>query len=262
MRGFLDVVESMQREGDVWRADIGHDWLQGRTCYGGMIAACAAQALGELTGEAAPLVSLDGGFFAPISPGQVELRAQVLRAGRYTTQAAVEVWSKGVMSARFDGVFGTRRESAVEVAAVKPAPSMALSDAPVLPFIEGVTPQFTKHFAYHWTEGGFPFTGTAQAVLGGYVRHMTRHNWGAPSILGLVDAWPAPVLPLAEKPVAASTVRWSCHLLNDPPEGFVGAWWYRAEAVASRGGYATTVARLYAGEVCVAWSEQLVTVFG
>jgi acyl-CoA thioesterase len=156
-------------------------------------------------------------------------------------------------------VFGTDRSSRITVAPDVPAPSKPLADAQRFPFVPGLTPQFTQHFEFRLTEGELPFSGSTEATIGGYVRHLTEAS-GVEALLALIDAWPAPVLSLGRAPFFASTIRWSAQLVAEPPR-WPEYFWFRSDCVSARGGYATTVGRLYADDVLVAFSDQLVAVF-
>ena len=212
-----------------------------------------------LTGER-PLATLDVAFLAPIGPGEVEITTEVLREGRYVSQASAEVRFAGILGARVHGVFAEPKESEIQVTARPPVRAKGPDEGLSLPFIPGLTPAFTQHLDYSLTEGDFPFSGSESARIGGYCRHKTAAQ-GVESVIALLDAWPAPVLPLGSRVFPASTVRWSLHLLGAAPPAFDGHWWFESECVSARDGYATTVGRLYAGDVLVGWTEQFLAVF-
>jgi acyl-CoA thioesterase len=136
-----------------------------------------------------------------------------------------------------------------------------LNEGTRLPYLPGVTPEFTRHFEFHYTEGGLPFSGSKEPVLGGFFRHQSQAS-GLEAVVALVDAWPAPLLPLATGPLPASSIRWSAHFMGAPPTSFDGYWWYRSHVIRAESGYASIVGRLYAGDTLIAWSEQLVAAYG
>ena len=240
--------------------EIPPDWMQGRTAFGGLVAALAVRAMRQCIPSERELLALDVAFVAPLGPGKVEFATEELREGRYVSQAAAVVHFNGALATRIHGVFGTRRPSRLDLPPSPPVPSKPLEAGKRLPFLPGITPAFTRHFEFHFTEGDLPFSGSQQAVLGGYFRHTTAAS-GIEAIVALADAWPAPILAVASGPFPASSIRWSLHLVGSPPPDFDGYWWYRGQTEQASGGYATTVGRLYAGDQLVAWSEQLVAIF-
>lgn len=262
MAGFLDCLESMTRAGDGWTAHVLPDWMQGRTCFGGLMAAWAVRALRNTLEKPSPLVSVHVLFIGPAA-GEVAISAQVLRSGRAVTQGEAQVTAGGQIVAKVLAIFGDQRPSKIAVNPPPPAPSKPIADGFEFPYLPGITPEFTKNFSYMLTEGAMPFTGAPAPGIGGFVKHATRHDRSAESVLALVDAWPAPVLPLANAPFAASTVNWSCHFVGDwnpadAPDDFL---WFNSDTISAHDGYATTTATLYAGPKLIAWSEQLVAVF-
>ena len=150
---------------------------------------------------------------------------------------------------------------------VEPPPRPARPDPEGLvdlPYIEGVTPAFTRAFAFRWTDGAYPFSGAEQAGLGGWCRH--RDDPGPDpyvALVGLLDAWPSPVVSMFRRPGPASSVTWSS-LFYEVPAAIDAHqwWWYGSEAVAAGHGYAGFRASLYGPSGRLAATvEQLVAVF-
>ena len=241
--------------------EIPSDWMQGRTAFGGLLAAMATRAMGQRIPAGRDLLGLDVAFIAPAGPGPVTIEVQSLREGRFVSQASAEIRFEGSTATRVHGIFGTRRDSRLVVPAAPAVPSKPRDRGLRLPFLPGITPEFTQHFEFHFTEGGLPFSGASEPVIGGFFRHLTEAS-GMEAVVALVDAWPAPLLPVASGPVPASSIHWSTHIVSPPPQDFDGYWWHRAHVVQANGGYGSIVARLYADKTLIAWSEQLVAVYG
>jgi hypothetical protein len=185
----------------------------------------------------------------------------ILRQGRYVTQVEARMLQAGEERARISGVFGQARPSSIAIAAPAGKPSSPVEGTFAVPYIPNVTPVFVRNFDLHWTEGDFPFTGSKDAVVGGYCRHRTKAT-GVEAIVGLADAWPAPVLPLLNRPAPASSVRWTLHIVGELPAD-PNAWcWLRSSAITAGGGYATMKMHLHGPDLgLIAWGEQLVAVF-
>ncbi|MGL6110618.1 MAG: hypothetical protein ACRC2B_11030, partial [Rubrivivax sp.] len=54
LNSFTSLVEQRDSKDGAVRFVVGDDWLQGRTCYGGLISALAVQAMRDRAGAAWP----------------------------------------------------------------------------------------------------------------------------------------------------------------------------------------------------------------
>jgi acyl-CoA thioesterase len=258
-----------------WTGSVTPDWAQGRTTYGGLVAAIAARAAAEVAGPERPIRTMDIAFVAPLPAGGIGVDVDVLGSGRAVTQLGVSLHSGDAPAARVHVVAGAPRPSAVRVC---PAPTALTPGEPLeqgmdLPYRPGITPVFTQQFQYRWVSKTSPFTGGGPetALIDGWMRHRTPAA-GMPALVALLDAWPPAVLPMLTGPTPVSTVRWAIHLagpgLDAPAEPGLDApagepWvWYEARTVSAEAGYATAQASMYtaAGRL-LAWSEQLITVY-
>lgn len=253
------------------KVEIPAGWTQGRATYGGLAAALVyeaiAAALPDDANADAPLRSLTVSFVAPAQVGPLEARAQVLRAGRSAIQIeARALQGEQVVTAALAS-FGRARESSIAVSPGKGTEFMPPPDCEALPFIEGLVPEFTRHFEYRIGAGGMPFSGSSEPRLGGWVRF--RQATGPVSIghlLALIDAWPPAVLPMLKQLSPASSLTWTLEILPSALEQAQNGeeWWqYLAEVEQAEHGYGVTQAKLWdARGNLVALSRQTVTVFG
>lgn len=259
-------------------AIIPNGWTQGRATFGGLAAALLYQPIEsalESTTQSAiadtPLRSLTISFVAPAEAGELQTRAQVLRAGRSAVQIQAHA-SQGeqVVTAALAS-FGKPRESAVAVATEPAPPFKAPDTCEALPYIEGLVPEFTQHFDYRLAVGALPFTGSCDPRLGGWIRF--KHVSGAATtahLLALIDAWPPAILSQLKTLAAASSLTWTlemmpaAHRAKATASTDSGDWWqYLAEVEQAEDGYAAIRARLWdASGQLMALSRQTVTVFG
>jgi len=201
-------------------------------------------------------------FARPLAPGRVVASRQELRRGKSTRFFRVELFDHDGESALVASlVFGRARNEAMRVA------GPTWTDAPDpetlqdLPYIEGVTPEFTKHVAFRWVDGAFPYSGADQAKFRAYARFRAPAG-GPEGLLALLDVWPCPSLSVLSKPAAASTVQWTAHFV-DVPERLESWLAYEYETVAGEGGFHSARGQLFAPDGrLLALSEQLVAVFG
>lgn len=264
MQSFAEVVDWAPDGPNAWLGEVPSEWMQGRAAFGGIVAAVGLRALRASLGEGRVPRSIHTSFFGPLGPGPARVTAEIVRRGRFVTHGRAEVRQGDVLQAQVTATFADDRDSGVLVEAptrpARPGPE-GLMD---LPYIDGVTPAFTRAFALRWTDGAIPFSGAKQAGLGGWCRHRSdpgRDPYAA--LVGLLDLWPSPVVSMLSRPGPASSVTWSS-LFYDVP-AVVDAeewWWYASEAVAARNGYAGFRASLYGPSGRLAATvEQLVAVF-
>lgn len=264
MQSFAEVVAWQPEGPSTWVGEVPPEWMQGRASFGGIVAAVGLRALRALLGDERVPRSIHTSFFGPLGPGPARVTAEVVRRGRFVTHGRAEIWQGDSLQAQVTATFADDRDSGVIVEGTplpaKPGPE-GLVD---LPYIDGVMPAFTRFFAFRWTDGAMPFSGSKTAGLGGWCRH--RSDPGADpyvALLGLLDAWPSPVMPMLDRPSPASSVTWSS-LFYDVPAVIDAEqwWWYGSEVVAAHGGYAGSRASLYGPSGRLAATvEQLVAVF-
>ena len=252
------------------RFPVTADWLQGRTCYGGMISALAVVAMRERAGAAWPadvsLRALQTSFVGPVAAGAVDITVTVLRQGRNICQVQALVQQQGQVAALLMGVFSADRASTLRPRLPqRPAPRR-LADAiepPASP--PAAAPVFLQHFDMRWSDGSPPFSGgdgwTSEIHMRLRPDEAAALSTELQAVL-LADLSPTPVIGQLTKPGANSSVTWSLEL-RPVPAGSDGGWW-RAdnESTMVDGGYVNQSARLWAPDgQLAAYGSQLVAVF-
>ncbi|MBI4952987.1 MAG: thioesterase family protein [Myxococcales bacterium] len=260
------VASAVDARGDGFLARVPEDWTQGRGAFGGLIAAQGLRALSARVPPERALRSVVVDFVSPAVAGPVEVEVRLLRAGRALTHAEARIVQAGETCAVVVAAFGASRPSTLALAPASPPAAPPAEALARFPYVEGFTPAFTQHFDFRWASDRFPFAGASVANVGGWIRHAAPTPVDAAALLALVDAWPAPVLPLLPARVPASTVTWMVDLAVAPPAaGFAPeAWWrFEADGIAASDGYATVDGRMWddRGRL-VAASRQSVAVFG
>jgi acyl-CoA thioesterase len=254
-----------RRDHDLFYGDIDETWSQGRSTYGGLVAAGALGAMQTLVDPARPVRSLLVNYVAPVEPGAVVCRVELLRAGRAATQLLARVEQDGAVGLVVNGVFGEERSSPVQVAA-RAQPALTPVDATAdIPFIEELSPRFTRLVRYRWGRGSLPFSGGDSSDIGGHVRFKDAvGEIDARVVVGLLDAWPAPVMSRVLGPVRASSMSWCIDFLQPLPAASADGWWsYAADTRCAADGYAAHEEWLWSPQgQAVAHGSQLVAVFG
>ncbi|WP_226666162.1 acyl-CoA thioesterase [Microbulbifer aggregans] len=247
-------------------------WGQGRATFGGMAAALLYEAVEEELSRTVegsiPLRSLTLSFVAPAEVGELNTSVTTLRAGRSAVQIEARATQGNQVVTAALASFGRPRESTIVVRPAAAPAFPAPQDCEALPYIEGIVPEFTRHFDYRIAAGGLPFSGNSEACLGGWIRFKSPTGPTAIShLLALIDAWPPAVLPMLKQPAPASSMAWTVEILQSAQEQSEANgedWWqYLAEVDQAGDGYAVTQARLWDAQGnLVALSRQTVSVFG
>jgi len=260
---FSETLDSMTREGETFRVNVADTWTQGRSVFGGMQSAVALRAMRALLPSDLPLRVLQTTFVAPVPPGDVRVRAQVLRTGKNVTHVEARLFDGNSTAAIVIGVFGSSRSSRVRV-----LPEQPKVDAPSpleLPLGRGLGPSFTQHFEVRWLTGGFPFTGstgrTASIEIGlpdGAASVTAEH------VLAIADMPPPIALSFLESPAPGSSVTWTMELLRDSLAGLsLRGWRLDVEIVAGQDGYTSQSVMVWGpGGEPVALSRQSMVIFG
>lgn len=241
-------------------------WTQGRATFGGLVAAMLYEQMASELPSESSLRSFTTSFVGPVAPGEINTRADVLRAGRSVTQVQGHLDQDDAVMLAGLASFGRGRESSVLAkgpsAPEYPSPDKCLP----LPYIEGVVPEFTQKFDYRIACGGLPFSGAKERILGGWVRFKdgSEGRTGISHLLALIDAWPPATLPMMKEPAPASSLTWTVEFMEPLPERTASDWWqYEAEVEQAEDGYAVIQARLWdADGRLTALSRQMVTIFG
>src|ERR1700746_1294275 len=126
---YSEVLDTVRADNGAWTADIPDSWGQGRTAFGGLLAAWLVRAMRGLVPQAAPLRVLQTTFVAPVAPGRVRIEAQVLRTGKSTTHAEARIKVDGHVGCLGVAVFGLARPSVIDTRPPPPQQVPAPADS-------------------------------------------------------------------------------------------------------------------------------------
>ncbi len=267
---FSTLAARRQSTDEGVRFEVSDDWLQGRTCYGGLVSALAVQAMRDRAGAHWPaqvsLRALQTSFVGPVSSGPLDIAVTVLRQGRNVCQVQAQVQQDGQVAAVLLGVFSADRASSLhQRLPQRPAPRREADELPAPAARPAGAPAFLQHFDMRWAEGPPPFTGGEGWATCIHMRLQAVEAATLSSELQtvlLADLSPTPVIGQLSRPCANSSVSWALELRPvdpGPPSG-----WWRAdnESLMVDGGYVNQSARLWApsGQLA-AYGYQVVAVF-
>ena len=242
-------------------------WSQGRSCFGGLIAALQFEAMSAKVPVDRPVRSLAICFVGPPAiDTPISFEVEILREGKAVSQVLGRAVQNGETVTLVQGSFGAPRESMIAVQA-EPAPALKpVEDVAAFPFISGVMPEYLRFIDMRWALGGLPYTHTQSPAIGGYARlkDVEEEKMTEAHLLALVDSWPPAVLPHLNKPAPGSSLTWTIEFVQPLPELTARDWTqYKAVIEHARDGYGHVAAGLWTpkGEL-VAISRQTVAVFG
>ena len=242
-------------------------WGQGRSCFGGLMAALQFEAMRAKVAADRPVRSLAICFVGPPAVDvPISFEVEILREGKAVSQVLGRAVQNGQTVTLIQGSFGAPRESTIAVQA-QPAPSFKpVQDVPAFPFIPGVMPEYLRFIEMRWALGAMPYSNTPSPAIGGYarLRDVEEETLTEAHLLALVDTWPPATLPHLSKPAPGSSLTWTIEFVQPLPAMTTHDWTqYRAVIEHARDGYGHVAAALWTpkGEL-VAISRQTVTVFG
>ncbi len=258
---FSDVLASLAEDGDGFAIDLTEDWRQGRTAYGGVSAALCYEAAKRKFGLQGMLRSAQIAYIGPAS-GRLTLAPTLLRQGKSTTFAAVDLAGESGLAVRALFVFGAPRPSALDLQRL-PAPTAPPPDA-VDPFFRGgVGPAFAQHFEVRLVRGSRPVSGAAEADILLWARHRDAGARGMAALLALADAPPPAAMTMFRAPAPISTMTWMVDVIDAGPETTDGWWLLRSTAETAKEGYSAQAMTLWsASGTPVFIGRQSVAVFG
>lgn len=241
------------------------DWSQGRTVYGGLSAAMVFAAIQEQVSDDRVMRSFNCNFVGPLNAEQpFKITVEVLREGKNASQVLARAIQDDKTAVLCQACFGVERDSKVAVLN-NDTHGMTLPKKPkFIPQIPKVTPKFLRHFDLAMDDGGWPFTGSKQSHVHGWMRYKeTPAAITDAHLIGMIDAWPPTVLQMLRWPAPASTMSWNVEFIH-PHSAFAPNDWfaYQATTRQAAGGYGHTEANIWdqQGEL-VAISRQAVAVF-
>ena len=258
----LDKAENSAGEEPL---SVSDDWMQGRTAYGGLVAAMALKSMRGHVNPERKVRSLFFSFVGPLNSEPFFIQTQLLRKGKSVTTVESKLIQSDKICCKAVGSFGADRESAIRVEPVErpvmPDPAEALE----LPYIEGLTPAFTRHFDYRWAIGELPFSGKGGQEIGGWISFREEtdcltEEW----LIALADAWPTPVLSKLKEPAASSTMAWALGFVHmDRTTCSENEWWaYHCLIDSAERGYAHERSTVWDPDGRLAfYSHQTTTVF-
>ena len=269
LKTLLAEMERVSGEGSrqqVFTAEVTENWAQGRACFGGLQGALATYAMRRTLDEDIPLRSLQVSFIGPLAVGGIEILVRMLRQGRNVTQMQAEIIQNAKTCCIITGCFGTPRTSSIKVES-EPFPEGVLGpDGLVdLPYMKGLTPEFTAQYQLRWGIGGVPFTRQKGNSTGIWAKQRGEGAGisGIEDLVMFADLPPTPALSKLSKPAQGSSLTWMLEILEDDFVARNDDWWFIHTTIDHYShGYGQQRYTIYSPDKkAVALGQQVVTVF-
>jgi acyl-CoA thioesterase len=200
-------------------ASVHPGWWVVRGPHGGYLAAIILRAMRARLGDPTrPPRSFTTHFAAAPEEGPLEIETAVEREGRSMTTLSARVRQ------------GDKLVGLSLAAFSAPRPGLEFDDAPmpdaaspddgiVVPTEGDGIPPFLGNFDMRWLFGGPPFSGSPEAVVGGWLRFRDPTVADAAAVACLMDAWAPAVFPRATQLVVCPTIDLTIHFRSDFPLG-------------------------------------------
>ena len=245
---------------------IDSNWAQGRSVFGGLSAALILTHIEAQTGLTdKDLRTINVHFCGAIKAGQpCELSYTEMSDGKSIRQVQGQLMQGGKVKTLIMACFGAQRNSSIQVPGIQLPDVKAANESLKFPHIKGVTPNFIKHMDMRFTSQHFPFSGSDNATMSGYMRFDDAPAcFSDAAILALIDAWPPAVLAMLKTPAPASTVTWNIEFIQPRAELESSDYlYYQCDVVLADLGYAHTEGKIYhPNGKLLALSRQLVAVY-
>jgi acyl-CoA thioesterase len=264
MTPFSALLAAMRATGDSYHADITEDWQQGRTTFGGLSAALCLAAAQRALPDLPPLRSAQFAFLGPVG-GPVSMTPRLLRRGKSSAFAAVDMTSGGSLATQALLSFGASRDSQYQYRS-HPMPQVPPPDS-VPAFFRAGKPKFVQHFEGSSAGGARLVSRASKPELVLWLRHRDPVAMTTlPGVLALGDVPPAAAYTLLSAPAPVSSMTWSVEMINPgaalhaPPD----AWYLlRSTGEDVREGYSVQDMALWAQDgTLITLARQTVAVYG
>jgi acyl-CoA thioesterase len=200
-----------------YSAHVEPGWWVVRGPHGGYLAAMVLRALtARLDDPSRPPRSLTTHFAAAPETGPVEIETRVEREGRSMTTLSARMHQGDSLVALSLAAFSAPRPGLEFDDAPMPE-AAAPEDGIVVPTEGENIPAFLGNFDMRWLFGGPPFSGSPEAVVGGWLRFADPTVADAAAIACLMDAWAPAVFPRATQLVVCPTIDLTIHFRSDFP---------------------------------------------
>ena len=217
MSAFEQQTAIEETQPGVYSGHVHPGWWVVRGPHGGYLAAMILRAMtARLDDPARPPRSFTTHFASAPEEGPLEISTEIERQGRSMTSLSARMQQGDKLVALSLAAFSSARPGFEFDDA--PMPETGTPDDGIVVPTEGEQiPPFLGNFDMRWLFGGPPFSGSPEAVVGGWMRMGEPTVADASAIACLLDAWAPAIFPRATQLVVCPTVDLTIHFRTDLP---------------------------------------------
>ncbi len=260
---FSQILQSISGENGAFKAEVTAVWLQGRAAFGGLVAALSVEAMIRSQSTAQPLRAIQVLFASAVSVGTVNIDVQLIRQGKSVTTMRADLSQDGQLCSSVMASFGASRSSAIVVSA-DPRPEVTPPEGlEVMPYVEGLFPDFFQHFEIRWAEGEYPFSNSPGTHHGLWIRFKEQGDAKLAHLIAIADVPPPIPLSMIGELANGSSLSWSLSFLADDWQAQSDDWWFVETSVTHcEGGYNQQQYKVWSPDGRpVASGQQVMTIF-
>ncbi len=237
MTAFSSLLTDFRASAPHYEIEIGENWKQGRTAYGGLTAALLHEAIVNSHDDLPPLRTAQINFIGP-TDGRLRVSHKLLRRGKNNVTFEARLDSDAGPGTYGYFTFGISREIAVEM----DYPKNEVSVSPemgeeLIPHNAG--PNFLVNFDRIRATGPALLSGSDDPDLTVWSRHIDpQSHQGVTELIALTDAPPAALTAVTQL-TALSSMNWNINMLRDNPATTDGWFLLRTATKHIRHGYSS-----------------------
>jgi acyl-CoA thioesterase len=231
---------------------IPETWGQGRTVFGGLIAALLIKQAQHLVSEKnKTLRSVSITFVGPVLSGvSAEIQSKILRSSQSSSIIEVQLIQNSEIQTTIIACFGIARSSIIKVDHPFDKPNLKpREELNLIPYIPSLMPEFTQHFDFLLADGGMPISKSSRSDFSGWMRFKESENISEIELAHLfilMDMWPTSVIQMFDRPAPSSTLTWNFDMIGIDVDYSKNLWWqFEVESEYAQNGYNYEVAKLW-----------------
>jgi acyl-CoA thioesterase len=246
MTTFTNLLASMSHSDGQFQVAPGEDWGQGRTLYGGITLALAAQAA-RLAFPGLPLMRAAQAAFTGPASGLLSIKPSKVAAGKSSAFIAVDITTDTGTALRATFCYGIARQSAFSHSNLA-APQVAAPDQCPQFFRSDFAPNFTGQFDGRLAGKDTILSGSDTPDLLTWIRHRdTEVADSEAGLIALADALPPAAMLMFKEPSPVSTATWAMEFIT---EHYTNRNWHLMRTLAEHVGDG------YSSQHMNVWNEQ------
>jgi acyl-CoA thioesterase len=200
-----------------YRANIHKGWWVVRGPHGGYLASIALRALRAAVDDPERHIrSLTIHYFSAPREGEVTLETTIERTGGSITNASARIVQEGRRLGIALAIF-SKQWSGHDFFDAKSPAVPPIEQAFKIPNDGPNIPPFLGNFDMRWALGAAPFSGTDEALVGGWFRMVEPQIADDVVVATYMDAWPPVMFPIVTEPIVAPTLDLTIHFRQELP---------------------------------------------